>query len=161
MRRFNLHRNKFMTTNIKQNTKCDFCEEKIETIQEIIRNNTIRLVYPKNPVIEEHLMFITVRHIEHVNEMNQEEIFDLFQLINKINLCMQNLYQTTAFNLFVNDGKKAGQHVPHIHFHFFGRSEKEKVSPYTILNNPREYSLEILTDEQIQERVKKIKKLLI
>lgn len=148
-------------TNTNQNTECDFCEKKVEAIQEITRNNTIRLIYPKKPIIEEHLIFVTLRHITYIREMNKEEIFDLFQLINKTNDCMKTLYQTTAFNLFVNDGKKAGQHIPHVHFHFFGRSEQEKISPYTVLNNLKDYSLENLTDEQIQEKVRKIQKALL
>ena len=68
------------------------------------------------------------------------------------------LYDTdriTGGNLFVNDGEEAGQHVPHVHFHMFGRSDHEPISPYKIINSLNEYSIEQLDDQEIRLRADK------
>ena len=140
------------------NLNCDFCDENIIALQEIIKSSKIRILYPRRPIIEEHLLFVPIRHIERFVDLESEEVIDLLVIVNKINGFLNNEYKTTGFNLFINDGKAAGQHIPHVHFHFFGRSESEKNSPYKILNNPVAYNITKLSDSLINERIDKIRR---
>lgn len=151
----------FRMGNNEQNKYCDFCDKEIDCVQEVIRNDKIKVIYPHKPVIEEHVMLTPVRHTERFDELKEDEVIELANAVKKINKTFAGLYGTSAFNLFVNDGKKAGQHVPHVHFHFFGRSEQEKISPYKILNNPGLYKTEKLPNKEIRDRVDKIREELI
>lgn len=140
------------------NQQCDFCDDEVRKNQEIIRTDSTIIIYPRSPVIEENLMFMPLRHVERVSDLTDKEIVDLFQLINKAKKCLAKLYGISGFNLFVNDGKEAGQHVFHVHFHFFGRSKEENTSPFKILNNPDIYKKVKFSNNEIRERIEKIKK---
>lgn len=143
------------------NLNCDFCNEDIIVVQEIIKSDGIRIFYPRRPIIEEHLLFVPIRHIERFSDLESEEMVNLLKIVKRVNRCFSDEYKTTGFNLFINYGKAAGQHIPHVHFHLFGRSESEKVNPYKILNNLSSYNVVKLSDFLIEERVDKIKKLLL
>lgn len=110
-------------------------------------------------MIPENVMIVPVRHVELVGDLSEEEIVDIFKLVKKVYRYFQKKNKVTGFNLFVNSGKAAGQHVPHVHFHFFGRSEKEKISPYKKMNNPSLYPVEKLSQEELKTKVKEMKQI--
>lgn len=141
------------------NELCSFCRSEIEETQEILRTKYSRLIYPQAPMVPENVMIVPIRHVEHVEDLTEEEIVDIFKLVKRVYRYFQKKNKITAFNLFVNSGKAAGQHVPHVHFHFFGRSEKEKVSPYKKMNNPDLYPVEKLSKEELKIKVKEIKQI--
>jgi len=145
----------------KQDHECGFCDKNVELIQEIIRGDRIRVIYPQSPTIEENLLLVPIRHVERFEQLSNEEMIELFQVIKKVNKCFNKLYKTTGFNLFVNDGKEAGQHIPHIHFHFFGRLANEKISPFKVLNGQGSYKIKKLSKKEMKERVDKIRKVMV
>lgn len=147
--------------NKSNNHFCGFCDKEAEKVQEITRTKCMRVIYPRKPVIKEHLMILPVRHVERVENLNEAETIGLLKIIKRINKCFAKLFKISGFNIIVNSGKKAGQSIPHVHFHFFGRSEKEKISPFKILNNPELYKRRELSKKEIKNRIDKIRKILI
>lgn len=136
---------------------CSFCKPEVKETQEILRTKYSRLIYPQAPMIPENVMIVPIRHVELVEDLSEEEIVGIFKLAKKVYQYFQKKNKITAFNLFVNSGKAAGQHVPHVHFHFFGRSEKEKISPYKKMNNSALYPVEKLSEEKLKKEVEKMR----
>lgn len=137
-------------------TPCDFCNPSVEKNQEILQTQYVRLIYPLAPIIPENVMIIPIKHVSIVNDLTPEEILDIFALVKKVDKYFQKFHKTTAFNLVVNCGKASGQHIPHVHFHFFGRSKNESISPYTKMNNYKKYPMKNLSDEKLKNTISKI-----
>ena len=136
---------------------CIFCDSVIDA-QEILRTNLIKVIYPQRPVVEMAVMIMPIRHCENVHELSQDESIELFEMIGKLQVVFKNIYGCEGYNLFVNNGLAAGQHVPHTHFHLFGRATNEKLSPFAVLNSKELYqSLEKLSPEEIRSRAERIK----
>ncbi|OGZ33537.1 MAG: hypothetical protein A2Y98_01220 [Candidatus Portnoybacteria bacterium RBG_19FT_COMBO_36_7] len=140
---------------------CVFCEAKNKKLQKIAEIGTIEIWYPNSPVIMEHVILIPSRHVEKIEELSDQEAKDLIVAVRKIVNSFKKLYNTDGFNLFTNEGQSAGQHIRHIHFHYFGRSKNEKISPLEILNNQKSYKREKLSDKQIKQLINKIKRAIL
>ena len=137
---------------------CSFCD--VETIekQEIAVVGTVRILYPRRPVIPMNALIVPVRCVEHLQELTEDEILDVFSAVKKLNSSFNDLYGTTAYNLFVNDGVSAGQHIPHVHFHFYGRSENEEINPFDILNDKARYKArESMEEAEYNQYVEEIR----
>lgn len=138
-------------------TTCSFCEPRVRDTQEAANDGTIRIIYPKAPIIPANVMIIPARHVERIDGICDAESLGVFAAVRTIKHAFANLYGTTGINLFVNDGREAGQHSPHIHFHVFGRATTEPISPYRILNNPAEFPVEPLAPDDLRTRVAELR----
>jgi diadenosine tetraphosphate (Ap4A) HIT family hydrolase len=134
-------------------TDCSFCEPSVRETQEVVRNAAIRIIYPLAPIIPANVMIIPSRHVERIEEVSDVESLGIFAAVRAIKRAFADLHGMTGLNLFANDGRKAGQHVPHIHFHVFGRSDAELISPYRIMNNPTEFPVRSLSPDELSARV--------
>jgi len=62
------------------------------------------------------------RIVPHLEDLSNEEYADLWSLVRTVQSVLKLAYeQTTAFNVAVQDGKAAGQSVPHVHVHILPR----------------------------------------
>ena len=138
-------------------TFCAFCDREVD-IQEIVRTPLVKVIYPRRPVVESAVMIMPIRHCENIHALSSEETADIFAMVAKIQAVFQKIYAAEGYNLFANNGIAAGQHIPHVHFHLYGRMPHEPVSPFTVLNS-KELSGELrkLSAVEIQERVEKIR----
>ena len=135
--------------------QCDFCKKETLALQEVFSFGCIRILYPRRPVIEASALIIPKRHVELVEEMNEEEIIGTLKATKMLREIFEKIYEATAFNLFVNSGVAAGQHVPHVHFHFYGRSADEAANPFKILNDPKLYKdRPLVLPEELKNRIK-------
>lgn len=140
---------------------CSFCTPDVELEQEIARFGTIRFIYPKGPIIPQHVMLVPLRHVEHPEDLTKEEAADVMRAYGLLKKVQFDLDQYTGGNLFVNDGREAGQHVPHVHFHVFGRAEHETKNPYKVLSNLKVEPVEQLAKSEIRRRADRLKQALI
>lgn len=132
----------------KQN--CEFCDKDTLKKQIVFQNDQILVIYPRKPVIQEHLMIIPARHVETLGELSDEELLASIKIVKKIFNSFKIKRGASGFNFITNVGRKAGQLVPHFHWHIFIRFDDEKISPYKILNEP---SLrEKITPEEWEKR---------
>lgn len=145
-----------MTNTEENNNACGFCKPEVKETQEILRTEYSRLIYPLAPMIYENIMVIPIRHVALIEDLTSEELIDIFEVVKRVYKYFQQFHKTTAYNLFINNGSAAGQHEPHVHFHFFGRSESEEVSPYKKMKSPDLYPIEKLSPDELRKRVIKI-----
>ncbi|MFO0704409.1 MAG: HIT domain-containing protein [Candidatus Andersenbacteria bacterium] len=114
----------------------NFTDPSVKELQELTRNEHIRVIYPLRPVIEAHFLLVPVRAVARLSDLSEPEVLALFQLLKQAQLVMAKAYGVDGFNFFANEGASASQRIPHVHFHLFGRSADEPINPFSILNDP-------------------------
>lgn len=138
---------------------CDFCDPKIIKEQQIYFNDVAGVLYPRDPVIFGNVMIIPKRHVESFYDLSDEEIIEMRNLVKKLYKGFEKHYNASGFNLITNNGKKADQHVPHVHWHSFIRSDDEPYSPYDVLNGKTTRESVSYPDKEWKNRKDKISRI--
>lgn len=116
--------------------KCIFCEfisgsrkrhisgHPFEAINET--KNTVCFMSKDIPVAEDgHLLIIPKKHYIYL-EVLPKHI--LHELIDHVSFVTKILRKTNkGCNIFLNDGKSAGQHILHVHFHVIPRNKGDNI----------------------------------
>lgn len=102
---------------------CPFCDSVILKDEEIMRNDEWVLIYNLKPVKKGHSLLIPKRHVERFEDLSQAECGSFYNMLRKSYSLFKNAFQATAFTLILQDGKAAGQSVPHLHYHLIPRSD--------------------------------------
>ncbi len=95
--------------------KCVFCqivEKNLEAsiIYEDEKVLVIKDIYPK---AEQHLLFLIKKHVGLLTDLSEEDYLSLFRVLKKL----KDKLQIHSFSLAFNEGKEAGQLIPHVHMH--------------------------------------------
>lgn len=69
------------------------------------------------PLVPGHVLIIPKRVVERNQDLRQNESLDLWRSVREVQQIMQRAHQGDGFNVAIQDGKAAGQTVPHIHVH--------------------------------------------
>jgi histidine triad (HIT) family protein len=138
---------------------CVFCSNKDIKDRLIIENNNA-WAFPTNmPITEGHTLVCPKRCVSDVRDLTNEELKDIFFLIDKMTSALKNIYSSEGFNFAWNQGKLAGQSVPHLHFHIIPRKEGDTgllgYDPRSMLY--RTGDREPSSESEILKIVKKIK----
>ena len=94
------------------------------------------------PIVPGHVLVISTRVVPHLSDLTQEEYVDLWTTVRKVQTMLEKKYfaaaatgdnndadaaanaaAAAAFNVAVQDGRNAGQSVPHVHVHILPRSD--------------------------------------
>lgn len=92
------------------------------------------------PIVPGHVLVISTRVVPHLSDLTQEEYIDLWQTVRKVQTMLAKKYfnaeatggdanananvpTAAGFNVAVQDGRSAGQSVPHVHVHILPRSD--------------------------------------
>lgn len=102
---------------------CPYCE--LPAIKErMITNNDLAWAFPTNiPIVPGHVLIAPIRCAATFDELTQEEIAAIFDLREKLKTALVKAFGATGFNYAWNEGKLAGQSVPHFHLHMLPRKE--------------------------------------
>lgn len=76
------------------------------------------------PLLPGHVLVCPQRSVQHISEMQAEEITDMFLTVQRVSQLLKRLYKTTSVNIGISDGVLAGQTVPHVHAHVIPRQFK-------------------------------------
>jgi len=102
---------------------CVFCESSIIKEREIIRND-FAWAFPTNiPIVPGHILVCPIRCIKTIDELRDEELHAIFELVGKLKRALTKVFMAEGFNFAWNEGKIAGQSVPHLHLHVLPRKE--------------------------------------
>lgn len=102
--------------------KCVYCElPEIKERKEVV-SNELSWAFPTNiPIVPGHMLIIPKRCVARFGNMTQEEIEAIFDLRNKLEEALKELFNAEGFNYAWNEGKSTGQAVPHFHLHMLPR----------------------------------------
>ncbi len=90
--------------------------------QRVFENDHVLAFLDINPLAEGHTLVIPKREVERFEDLRPEE---LSQLANALQLVVSKVLAATgaeAYNILQNNGRLAGQEVPHVHFHIIPRA---------------------------------------
>ncbi len=74
-----------------------------------------------HPMTDGHTLVIPKAHAERLSELSPELVGRLFQTVQKVAGRLAGALGAPAFNIGMNDGRAAGQAVPHLHVHIIPR----------------------------------------
>jgi len=74
-------------------------------------------------VVPGHVLVSTLRGTGRLQDLSEEEVADLFQVTVKVSKVIETVNDAQSSTLCVQDGKFAGQTVPHVHVHVLPRKE--------------------------------------
>lgn len=100
-------------------TGCPFCSLPASRIvDETVHCVAIRDTFP---VSEGHTLVISKRHVGSLFDLSESEVQDLFRLLARAKQALDAAFRPAGFNVGINDGRAAGQTVPHLHVHLIPR----------------------------------------
>ena len=77
------------------------------------------------PIVPGHVLIIPKRVVPKVSELDTQEYIDLWESVRTVQNMLEKKYNAHGFNIAIQDGKAAGQSVPHVHVHVLPRIEND------------------------------------
>ena len=71
-----------------------------------------------------HVLVCPLRSVDRIRDLNDEELDDLASSVLYVHKMLHNYYGASGFNIGIQDGKIAGQSVPHVHVHLIPRGRR-------------------------------------
>lgn len=81
------------------------------------------------PVSPGHCLIVPNRHVESILELTTDELKALYEVIVDIRHYIKITRNPDGFNIGVNEGRAAGQTVPHLHIHVIPRYNGDMEDP--------------------------------
>ncbi len=106
-------------------TTCSFCNTQVLQNQKIYEDDHVIVLIDYKPVIEGHCLILPKRHVEHLQDLNSEELLSVHGAISKLFESAKKTYDATAYLIWQKNGVEAGQSVPHVHVHFLPRKPND------------------------------------
>lgn len=96
-----------------------------------------------HPMTDGHTLVIPKAHAERLSELPPELVGVLFQTVQKVAGRIAQALHAPALNIGFNDGRAAGQAVPHLHVHIIPRFPGDGGgSMHSIIYTPQKRPLE-------------------
>ncbi|MBC7317683.1 HIT family protein [Candidatus Bipolaricaulota bacterium] len=73
------------------------------------------------PMAPGHTLVVPKTHVERFTELSEEQASRLFAVAVRISRALQEILGASGFTVGINDGRVAGQGVPHVHIHIVPR----------------------------------------
>jgi histidine triad (HIT) family protein len=77
------------------------------------------------PVNPGHVLVVPKEHFEKIENLPDDMLCEITKAVKKISMVILKAVNADSYNLGVNNGKTAGQLVPHVHFHIMPRFEND------------------------------------
>ena len=81
----------------------------------LIRKNVFAIINHK-PIARGHVLVCARREVSKLQELTEIESIDLFMTAQEVARKLQQIHKT-PYQIFLQNGKEAGQSVPHVHLH--------------------------------------------
>lgn len=109
------------------NKPCPFCNL---PATRILGGNELAFIASDGfPVSPGHALIIPRRHVGSFFETTAAERASLLQLLDQAKTIIDAEFRPDACNIGINDGRAAGQTVPHLHIHLIPRYAGDSADP--------------------------------
>jgi ATP adenylyltransferase len=110
----------------KKDNKCIFCHKPNENNDAenliLYKSKFCFVIMNRFPYNNGHLLIVPFRHVSTLNDLNSEEICDLFETVKLCEKVVNKLYHCDGINIGMNLGKAAGAGIDdHLHVHLLPR----------------------------------------
>lgn len=102
---------------------CIYCTNPEIKEREIMSNDLAWAFSTNIPITQGHILVTPKRCVATLNELSKEERFAILDLSDVMIVALKKTYGVTGFNCAWNQGKLAGQSVPHFHLHIIPRKD--------------------------------------
>jgi diadenosine tetraphosphate (Ap4A) HIT family hydrolase len=106
---------------------CAFCTLPLNRV--IDESSTAIAIRDGYPVSPGHTLLIPKRHAGSFFDLSEQERSDLFSLLDRTKLALDEEFQPQGYNIGINDGAAAGQTVLHLHVHLIPRYDGDRPDP--------------------------------
>ncbi|KAF8899141.1 HIT-like domain-containing protein [Infundibulicybe gibba] len=92
------------------------------TRQAFYRSSLSYAIVNLKPIVPGHVLVVPVRPVARLSElMVQTELSSLMHSVQRVGKIVERAYGADGLTVACQDGKAAGQSVPHVHFHLLPR----------------------------------------
>ncbi|KAF1960585.1 HIT-like protein [Byssothecium circinans] len=77
------------------------------------------------PLLPGHVLVSPRRIVPRFNDLSPAEVQDLFITVQRVSRTIERVYNASALNIAIQDGRDAGQSVPHVHAHIIPRKRDD------------------------------------
>ncbi len=105
---------------------CVFCDLIKNKDYHLVRESIYSIaILDKSPASKGHVLVMPKMHFETFGDIDNKVVRnDLMALMHKV--ATMDMFKD--YNIVSNNGKRAGQSVPHVHFHFIPREELDNIN---------------------------------
>ncbi|MFA5985790.1 MAG: HIT domain-containing protein [Parcubacteria group bacterium] len=130
---------------------CPFCD--VVNISKIVLFQTDFAIAIMNlyPVTRGHLLVVPKLHVSSLSELGYSSCCDLITSIQKVTNIVKMHLKPEGVNVFLNEGKIAGQTLEHLHVHVVPRYIDDNLRNFERMNSER-----ILLSENDSARLREI-----
>ncbi|GJJ13240.1 hypothetical protein Clacol_007491 [Clathrus columnatus] len=94
------------------------------TRQAFLRTALSYAIVNLKPIVPGHVLVIPTRPVKRLIDLSSEEVTSLFSTAQKVGKVVEEAYKADALTIACQDGKAAGQSIPHVHIHILPRRSK-------------------------------------
>ncbi|KAK7052452.1 Hit domain protein [Favolaschia claudopus] len=91
------------------------------TRQAFYRSSLSYAIVNLKPIVPGHVLVLPTRHVQRLADLSEPELASLMGAVQKVGSVIERVYGADALTVACQDGKAAGQSVPHVHFHLLPR----------------------------------------
>jgi histidine triad (HIT) family protein len=99
---------------------------------QVYEDNAILAVHDASPQVRGHLLVFPKRHVAHLEAMPGPEAIALWRGVQTVHTALVEGTKAQGSTILLNNGRMAGQEVPHVHVEVFMRREEDGGRPASI-----------------------------
>lgn len=103
--------------------KCVFCELPEIKARTVLKNDLAWSFLTNIPIVPGHVLIAPIRCVASFEELIPKEVKAIFDIRKKLRKTLTKVFGVEGFNFAWNEGKLAGQSVPHFHLHMLPRKK--------------------------------------
>lgn len=132
-------------------SKDEFSGKVFIDTQVILQNELAMIIAPQHAFVPGYVMLAPMQQAANFEKISPDELLAISRLAGLLDIAYGIAFLDYAgYTTLVNRGVAAGQHVPHVHLHFFPHMSSERTHPLYQQLKPSEYGL---TDPGLEVRL--------
>lgn len=138
--------------NFSAKIKCAFCRELKDEECLGLRGKLWRVLVNINPYMDGNVMIVPLRHIEKIEDINEEEWKDFGDTLTRTQKVLEKIFKTDSFNVGLNVGPESGASMPHLHWQMVPRKFKN----ITVMNTFADLYIVAVSGQETKKMIDKL-----